>query len=85
MPVYGIGTWRMGESARVRADEVKAVRHGIESGVTLIDTAEMYGDGGAEAIVADAVGGGATTSSSSARCCRRTPRAAAPSPPASAA
>ena len=57
MPIYGIGTWRMGESARVRAVEVKAVRHGIESGVTLIDTAEMYGDGEAEAIVADAVGG----------------------------
>ena len=56
MPIYGIGTWRMGESARVRAVEVKAVRHGIESGVTLIDTAEMYGDGEAERIVADAVG-----------------------------
>ena len=56
MPVYGIGTWRMGESARVRAAEVRALRHGIESGVTLIDTAEMYGDGEAEAIVADAAG-----------------------------
>jgi len=56
MPAYGIGTWRMGESARVRAAEVKAVRHAIERGVTLIDTAEMYGDGEAEAIVADAVG-----------------------------
>ena len=56
MPAYGIGTWRMGESARVRAAEVNAVRHGIESGVTLIDTAEMYGDGEAESIVADAVG-----------------------------
>jgi len=55
MPVYGIGTWRMGESARVRAAEVKALRHGIERGVTLLDTAEMYGD--AETIVADAVGG----------------------------
>ena len=56
MPVYGIGTWRMGESARVRAAEVAAVRHAIERGVTLIDTAEMYGDGEAETIVADAVG-----------------------------
>src|SRR6185312_12652783 len=54
--VYGIGTWRMGESARRRADEVAALRHGIERGVTLIDTAEMYGDGEAETIVADAVG-----------------------------
>jgi len=57
MPVYGLGTWRMGESARARADEVMALRHGIDRGVTLIDTAEMYGDGEAETIVADAVGG----------------------------
>jgi diketogulonate reductase-like aldo/keto reductase len=56
IPVYGIGTWRMGESARRRADEVAALRHGIERGVTLIDTAEMYGDGEAESIVAEAVG-----------------------------
>jgi diketogulonate reductase-like aldo/keto reductase len=56
MPAYGLGTWHMGESARARADEVKALRHGIDRGVTLIDTAEMYGDGEAETIVADAVG-----------------------------
>lgn len=56
MPVFGLGTWRMGESARRRADEVAALRHGLERGVRLIDTAEMYGDGEAEAIVADAVG-----------------------------
>jgi diketogulonate reductase-like aldo/keto reductase len=56
MPVYGLGTWRMGESARRRADEVAALRHGTARGVTLIDTAEMYGDGEAESIVADAVG-----------------------------
>lgn len=57
MPVYGLGTWRMGESGRTRANEVQALRHGIARGVTLIDTAEMYGDGEAETIVADAVGG----------------------------
>jgi len=56
MPVFGVGTWRMGESARVRADEIKAVRAAVERGVTLIDTAEMYGDGEAENIVADAIG-----------------------------
>ena len=56
MPVYGIGTWRMGESARVRAAEVRALRHGIESGVTLIDTAEMYGEGGAESVLGQAIG-----------------------------
>jgi diketogulonate reductase-like aldo/keto reductase len=56
MPVFGVGTWRMGESARIRADEVKAVRAAIERGVTLIDTAEMYGDGEVESIVAEAMG-----------------------------
>lgn len=56
MPKFGLGTWRMGESARRRADEVKALAHGLALGMTLIDTAEMYGDGEAEAIVADAVG-----------------------------
>ncbi|MEP7029552.1 MAG: aldo/keto reductase [Pseudolabrys sp.] len=58
MPAFGLGTWRMGESARKRADEVAALRHGVERGVTLIDTAEMYGDGEAESIVADAMGSG---------------------------
>ena len=48
MPTFGLGTWRMGESANRRADEVAALRHGIERGITLIDTAEMYGDGEAE-------------------------------------
>lgn len=56
MPKFGLGTWRMGEDARRRADEVKALAHGLSLGVTLIDTAEMYGDGEAETIVADAVG-----------------------------
>jgi diketogulonate reductase-like aldo/keto reductase len=56
MPKFGVGTWRMGESTRARADEVKAVRAAIDRGITLIDTAEMYGDGEAESIVADAVG-----------------------------
>jgi diketogulonate reductase-like aldo/keto reductase len=56
MPTYGFGTWRMGESARRRGDEVASLRHGIARGVTLIDTAEMYGDGEAETIVAEAMG-----------------------------
>jgi diketogulonate reductase-like aldo/keto reductase len=56
MPKFGLGTWRMGENVRKRADEVKALAHGLSLGVTLIDTAEMYGDGEAETIVADAVG-----------------------------
>lgn len=57
VPVFGLGTWRMGEIARTRKDEVNALKLGIELGVTLIDTAEMYGNGGAEEIVAEAVTG----------------------------
>ena len=56
MPTFGLGTWRMGETAAKRADEVKALAHGLSLGITLIDTAEMYGDGEAETVVADAVG-----------------------------
>ncbi len=47
----------MGESKRGRDSEVAALRLGIELGMTLIDTAEMYGDGGAERVVADAIEG----------------------------
>lgn len=57
VPVLGQGTWRMGENKRARAHEVAAVRLGIELGMTLIDTAEMYGDGSAEEVVADAIEG----------------------------
>jgi diketogulonate reductase-like aldo/keto reductase len=55
--VLGQGTWRMGESKSARANEVAALRLGIELGMSLIDTAEMYGDGGAEEIVAEAIHG----------------------------
>jgi diketogulonate reductase-like aldo/keto reductase len=57
VPVLGQGTWRMGEKTRAHKDEVAALRLGIELGMTLIDTAEMYGDGGAEKVVADAIDG----------------------------
>jgi diketogulonate reductase-like aldo/keto reductase len=57
VPLLGQGTWRMGESKRAHKDEVAALRLGIELGMTLIDTAEMYGDGGAEKVVADAIDG----------------------------
>jgi diketogulonate reductase-like aldo/keto reductase len=57
MPVFGMGTWHMGES-RGRFDaEVAALRRGLELGITLIDTAEMYGSGGAEQVVAEAIAG----------------------------
>jgi diketogulonate reductase-like aldo/keto reductase len=55
VPCLGIGTWRMGENGRKRSGEIEAVRTAIELGLTLIDTAEMYGEGGAEEVVAEAV------------------------------
>jgi len=57
VPVLGQGTWHMGEVGRKRAAEVKALRLGIELGMTLIDTAEMYGDGEAEKVVGEAISG----------------------------
>src|SRR6185503_15947715 len=48
MPVLGLGTWRMGERRDRREQEIAALKSGIDLGVTLIDTAEMYGDGEAE-------------------------------------
>jgi diketogulonate reductase-like aldo/keto reductase len=57
VPTLGQGTWHMGERARAAKDEVAALKLGIELGVTLIDTAEMYGNGGAEELVAEATAG----------------------------
>jgi diketogulonate reductase-like aldo/keto reductase len=57
VPVLGLGTWRMGERRSERAGEVAAIRLALELGITLIDTAEMYGDGGAEEVIAEAVAG----------------------------
>src|SRR6516165_10802413 len=57
VPALGQGTWGMGESKSARAKEVAALRLGIELGIRLIDTAEMYGDGGAEEVVAEAIHG----------------------------
>ena len=62
LPVLGLGTWRLGESRATRAAEVASVRKAIELGWRLIDTAEMYGEGGAEEVVgialADAIRAG---------------------------
>ncbi len=57
MPVLGQGTWYMGEDSRDRAREVAALRLGLDLGMTLIDTAEMYADGGAEEVVGEAIAG----------------------------
>jgi diketogulonate reductase-like aldo/keto reductase len=57
VPALGQGTWRMGENKSAHKDEVAALRLGIDLGMTLIDTAEIYGDGGSEKVVADAIEG----------------------------
>ncbi|HVB69152.1 MAG TPA: aldo/keto reductase [Acetobacteraceae bacterium] len=57
VPALGQGTWHMGENRAHATAEVAALRAGIAHGLTLIDTAEMYGDGGAERIVAQAIAG----------------------------
>ncbi len=57
VPVLGQGTWTMGEDSRWRKDEIASLQLGIELGLALIDTAEMYADGGAEKIVAQAITG----------------------------
>lgn len=54
-PALGLGTWRLGEQTSRRAAEVAALRDAFELGYRLVDTAEMYGDGGAEAVVGDAL------------------------------
>jgi diketogulonate reductase-like aldo/keto reductase len=56
-PRLGMGTWHMGERAKNRAAEVGALRLGLDHGMNLIDTAEMYGDGGAESVVGEAIHG----------------------------
>ncbi|MEO8186639.1 MAG: aldo/keto reductase [Burkholderiaceae bacterium] len=55
VPALGLGTWRMGESARARTTEIIAVKTALQIGYRLIDTAEMYGDGGAEEVVGTAL------------------------------
>ncbi|MGB7180738.1 MAG: aldo/keto reductase [Burkholderiaceae bacterium] len=57
VPALGQGTWRMGESASARKAEIAALRAGIELGMTLIDSAEMYGNGAAEDVVGEAIRG----------------------------
>jgi diketogulonate reductase-like aldo/keto reductase len=56
VPALGQGTWMMGERAELRSEEIAALRAGVELGMTLIDTAEMYGDGAAEILVGEALG-----------------------------
>jgi diketogulonate reductase-like aldo/keto reductase len=57
LPRLGQGTWNMGDSAAARKDELAALREGIALGMTLLDTAEMYGNGRSESLVAEAIAG----------------------------
>ena len=57
VPALGQGTWKMGERRGARAAEADALRLGMDLGMTLIDTAEMYAEGGAEEVVAEAIAG----------------------------
>ncbi|MBP2549161.1 diketogulonate reductase-like aldo/keto reductase [Neorhizobium galegae] len=57
VPALGIGTWMMGEDRRKRASEIKSLQTAIDRGMTLIDTAEMYGDGASEELVGEAIAG----------------------------
>jgi diketogulonate reductase-like aldo/keto reductase len=57
VPALGQGTWHMGDDRRRAAEEAAALTLGIDLGLTLIDTAEMYGSGGAEEVVAEAAKG----------------------------
>lgn len=57
IPRLGIGTWHMGERRSDRTIEAKAIAAALDLGITLIDTAEMYGEGGAEEVIAEATAG----------------------------
>jgi diketogulonate reductase-like aldo/keto reductase len=57
MPALGVGTWGYAENAARRQDEIDALRAALDAGLTLVDTAEMYADGGAEELVGEALAG----------------------------
>jgi diketogulonate reductase-like aldo/keto reductase len=57
LPVLGLGTWKMGEDRARAADEVRVVRHALDIGISLLDTAEIYANGGSERIVGEAIAG----------------------------
>jgi diketogulonate reductase-like aldo/keto reductase len=56
VPALGQGTWMMGEVRAKRAEEIASLQAGLDAGLRLIDTAEMYGDGASESLIADALG-----------------------------
>jgi diketogulonate reductase-like aldo/keto reductase len=57
IPALGQGTWYLGETPARREEEVAALRHGVDIGLSVLDTAEMYGDGASEILVGEAIAG----------------------------
>ena len=57
VPALGQGTWNIGDDTQARQQEIAALRRGIDLGLTLVDTAEMYGDGRSERLVGEAIAG----------------------------
>jgi aldehyde reductase len=57
VPAFGLGTWNIGDDPATRAEEIATLRLGLDSGAALIDTAEMYGDGRSEQLIAQAIAG----------------------------
>ena len=57
VPVLGQGTWNMGDKRETRREEIATLRLGLDSGLRLIDTAEMYGEGRAEELISEAIAG----------------------------
>src|SRR6185436_717846 len=57
VPAFGLGTWNIGDTRSQRAEEIATLRAGLDAGATLIDTAEMYGEGRSEELVGEAIAG----------------------------
>ena len=57
IPVLGMGTWKMGENRSKHEQELSSLRYGLDHGMTLIDTAEMYGEGKSESLISEAIQG----------------------------
>jgi len=55
LPALGQGTWEMGDNARTRNAEIAALTTGVDLGMTVVDTAEMYGEGESEKLIAEAL------------------------------
>jgi len=57
VPAFGLGTWMMAQNKAARGEEIATLQLGLDLGVTLIDTAEMYGEGRAEELIGEAITG----------------------------